>query len=619
MNAKIKKNEYLIFLIFLAAAVFNMALKIPPALSAGTQEDGPARASRLTPLIPYCKTVMIIPLDSRPANVLYPSLICKIAGFEPLLPPAELMDNFKKTADCEKIAEWMTANAGKADAFVISATMLCYGGLVASRTPEKHLYQALKNLKHIENLKKIYPEKPVFVYDIIQRLAVTASSEKDLEYYNLVRQWAILEDKIKTAPEAGDAETHARVRSQIPQRVFDDYMKARKRNNAVNVKSVQMCAAGRIDYLVLGQDDASKYGIHKSEARALRNFAQNIRLDGRYNIFPGADEIDAVLIARLASFFYKIKPKYRVVYPNAESARWIAPYEDIEISENIKRHIEVSGGRICDGGETADIILALNATAENEIKRARDMNKITDKIAALVKEGKLVAAADLSFANRSDTAFVELLSAKTDITELAAYSAWNTAGNKIGFALGQASARWHSLNLKPNEPGFSFSVVENGRTFSPQTPGSFKGAVPGGLTAPAPAPRDIFTDKLKLHCARAHYELLMLRFLKDYSYKNFTMKQAEKFIASAGADRFDLKDKKDSVQDFVARSLAPYAHKWFERFKGKHMKTSMEADSGEISRAYIKSLENLKITLPWPRIFECEINYSFGLDIQPVK
>jgi len=537
----------------------------------------------LTPLIPYCKTVMIIPLDSRPANVLYPSLICKIAGFEPLLPPAELMDNFKKTADCEKIAEWMTANAGKADAFVISATILCYGGLVASRTPEKHLYQALKNLKHIENLKKKYPEKPVFVYDIIQRLAVTASSEKDLEYYNLVRQWAILEDKIKTAPEAGDAETHARVRSQIPQRVFDDYMKARKRNNAVNVKSVQMCAAGRIDYLVLGQDDASKYGIHKSEARALRNFAQNIRLDGRYNIFPGADEIDAVLIARLASFFYKIKPKYRVVYPNSESARWIAPYEDIEISENIKRHIEVSGAGICEGGETADIILALNATAENEVKRARDMNKITDKIAALVKEGKLVAAADLSFANRSDTAFVELLSAKTDITELAAYSAWNTAGNKLGFALGQASARWHSLNLKPN------------------------------------APRDIFTDKLKLHCARAHYELLMLRFLKDYSYKNFTMKQAEKFIASAGADRFDLKDKKGSVQDFVARSLAPYAHKWFERFKGKHMKTSMEADSGEISRAYIKSLENLKITLPWPRIFECEINYSFGLDIQPVK
>ncbi|HOT76212.1 MAG TPA: DUF4127 family protein, partial [Candidatus Wallbacteria bacterium] len=138
MNPKFKKNEYLFFLIFLAAAVFNMALDVPPALAAGTGDDGPARASRWTPLIPYCKTVMIIPLDSRPANVLYPSLICKIAGFEPMLPPAELMDNFKKPADCEKMAEWMTANADKADAFVISATMLCYGGLVASRTSEKH-------------------------------------------------------------------------------------------------------------------------------------------------------------------------------------------------------------------------------------------------------------------------------------------------------------------------------------------------------------------------------------------------------------------------------------------------------------------------------------------------
>jgi hypothetical protein len=547
--------------------------------TAADQTKDEAKASRWTPLIPYCKTVMIIPLDSRPANTLYPSLICKIAGFEPMLPPAALMDNFQKPAAAEKIAEWMLSNADKADAFIISTTMLCYGGLVSSRTPEKHLYQALKNLKSIEELKRRNPDKPVFVYDIIQRLAVTASSEKDLEYYKLVRQWAILDEKIETAAEGDEIETHRALKSKIPPKVFDDYMKARKRNNAVNTKVIQMCRAGYIDYIVLGQDDASKYGIHKREARGLRDFARNIRLDGKFNIFPGADEIDAVFIARLASYFYGRKPKYFTLYPNDETIRWIAPYEDIEISENIKRHLEVSGADICTAAESADVILALNATAETEIKRAEDMVKIADRIAKFVKEGKLVAAADLSFANRSDTAFVELLTARADISELAAYSAWNTAGNKTGFALGQASARWHSLNLKR---------------------------------------ADIFTEKLKIYCARAHYELLMLRFLKDHSYKNFVMKAAEKYIEKAGADRFDLKNKKDEVQNFVSEALTPFAHKWFDSFKGKKMNIDASPNRS-MTEAYITSLKDLKITLPWPRIFECEINFKFGLDIKTAK
>lgn len=580
MKNKNTKLKYSIFLILFAAFV-NLSFFAGVSAAAG-RAGNEAEASRWTPLIPYCKTVMIIPLDSRPANTLYPSMICKIAGFEPMLPPAALMDNFKKPADAEKIAQWMLSNADKADAFVVSATMLCYGGLVSSRTPEKHLYQALKNLKSIEELKRRNPDKPVFVYDIIQRLAVTAASEKDLEYYKLVRQWAILDDKIETAAEGDEIETHRALKSKIPQKVFDDYMKARKRNNAVNTKVIQMCRAGYIDYIVLGQDDASKYGIHKKEARGLRDFARNIRLDGKFNMFPGADEIDAVFIARLASYFYGRKPKYFTLYPNDETIRWIAPYEDIEISENIKRHLDVSGADICGAAESADIILALNATAETEIKRTEDMLKTAERISKFVADGKLVAAADLSFANRSDTAFVELLAARTDISELAAYSAWNTAGNKIGFALGQASARWHSLNLKPH------------------------------------AELDPFTEKLKLYCAVAHYELLMLRFLKDYSYKNFVMTAAEKFIEKARADRFDLKDKKDGVQKFVSDALTPFARKWFENFKNKKMKTDAYG-SRCTTEAYIASLKGLKITLPWPRIFECEINFKFGLDIKPAK
>lgn len=578
------KKEYYIFSIFFLAAFtasfFSYALPRPAVAgeTAAATSDGPSPRFDESD----GATVMIIPLDSRPANTIYPSMICEIAGFKPLLPPAELMDNFKKPADAEKMAEWMLSNAGRADAFVISATMLCYGGLVASRTPEKSLYQALKNLKAIERLKLEHPQKPVFVYDIIQRLAVTAASEKELEYYKLVREWAILDEKVETAPAPGEKERRDDLRSRIPQDVFDGYMKARGRNAAVNMKLVQMCRAGHIDYLVIGQDDASKYGIHKREARALRRLVASLGLGGRFSMFPGADEIDAVLIARLASRFYGRKPKYAVVYPNEETVRWIPPYEDIELPENIRRHIEVSGAAVCAPDETPDITLLMNATAETELARAEAMSRTADCAARLVSEGKLAAVADLSFANRSDTAFVELLAAKADIFGLAAYSAWNTAGNKLGFAIGQASARWHSLAEAARETGFR-----------------------GELAA--------------LRRAKAHYELLMLRFLKDYSYKNFVMGSAEKLIGSLGADKFDLKGEKERVQSLVNDELAGYARIWFERFAGRKMVTGAERKGRAAAAPRIRSLENFRAALPWPRIFECEIRFNFALDAAPVK
>ena len=525
----------------------------------------------------YRKSVMIIPLDSRPANVLYPELICKIAGFKPIFPPAELMDNFQVPADTEKLCDWMISNSNKADAYIISASMLCYGGLIASRTPQKHLYQALKNLECIKELKTRYPQKPVFVYDIIQRLAVTADSEKDFQYYKLVREWAILEDKVKVNPESGDFEKLESLKLKIPSNIFKDYINARKRNNAVNMRSIQLCRAGFIDYLVLGQDDASKYGIHKKEARLLNSFAANIKINDRVKMFPGADEICAIFAARLSSLYSGKKISYYALYPNAETMNWIAIFEDLELSESISRHVEVSGAKLCDKISDADIILAVNGTAENETKRKLDMANLAAKIKSLSENGRRLAVVDAFVSNKADTEFVELLNSNFDITRLFAYSALNTVGNKTGFAIAQASARFDSLNMKPS-----------GRC-------ELSGAID--------------FKKLKLSCAKAHYELLMLRFLKDYSYKIFVMNSAQKYIKENCGDQFNLKSMHAAVEKFVSDELTPHVYNWFKKFKGITMKID-ESDRLE-EKFYIKDIRDLKITLPWPRIFEAKICCEF--------
>jgi len=172
--------------------------------------------------------------------------------------------------------------------------------------------------------------------------------------------------------------------------------------------------------------------------------------------------------------------------------------------------------------------------------------------------------------------------------------------------------------MKPHANNIFSSEKKSGSFFSSPAGASKSFALNRSTAGAVPPELDPFTEKLKIYCAGAHYELLMLRFLKDHSYKNFVMKAAEKYIEKAGADRFDLKNKKDEVQNFVSAALTPFAHKWFDNFKDKKM-TIDASQNRSMTEAYITSLKDLKITLPWPRIFECEINFKFGLDIKTAK
>ncbi len=200
------------------------------------------------------------------------------------------------------------------------------------------------------------------------------------------------------------------------------------------------------------------------------------------------------------------------------------------------------------------------------------MKYIVNSISDLIDKGRFVSAADLTYANRSDTSFVELLIERADIRRLASYSAWNTAGNKLGFAIAQASARWHALNTAP--------------------------------------------EKIRLSCAKAHYEFLILRFIKDYCYKNFIIKSAEEYINKINADKFDLKNSKNEVEAFIANELSVSLRKWANRFMGFKAGVFYNKDKSaikfinEVKPFYITGIKNIKITLPWPRIFECAIEFE---------
>lgn len=112
-------------------------------------------------------TLLLVPLDDRPANVYFPQKVGASAGIEVIPPPKEMTGKFTQPGNGDEISKWLVENGDQADGFVISTSMLAYGGLVASRIGVKSLEEATKDIQVIKELKKLYPEKPVYIFDTI--------------------------------------------------------------------------------------------------------------------------------------------------------------------------------------------------------------------------------------------------------------------------------------------------------------------------------------------------------------------------------------------------------------------------------------------------------------------
>ena len=74
---------------------------------------------------------------------------------------------------------------------------------------------------------------------------------------------------------------------------------------------------------------------------------------------------------------------------------------------------------------------------DNTTELSEEKERFLEKVESLLLQGKQVALADVAYSNGSDNALVAKLFKDETAWSLAAYAGWNTAGNTIGFALGQ--------------------------------------------------------------------------------------------------------------------------------------------------------------------------------------
>ena len=515
--------------------------------------------------------LVLLPIDDRPAVGQFAQLIGRIADHEVIMPPRELLGRFTEPGNVVKLDEWLRAqDYRKVDALIVSLDMLCYGGLVASRTHAASEESALRQLEFFHWFKKQNPRKPVYVFSTIKRVAPTATAKTRGTHDQLAR-WAELKDRVAKTNDTKLAEELAKLESELPPSAIADDLAARKRNLNVNLAALELVKQGLINEMVLLQDDAREFGLHRQDQARLRERLKELKLDARVPIYNGADEGSLSLVSRAILDKFQSKVRIAVVYSSEMSKTVIAPYEDHLLQFTVESQIRAAGGVVVKDNEPADYRLYVNAPATTRA----EFNQFVGKLLAELKAQRPVALADLLFPpphhSGADERLIEALKREKLIDALVGYAAWNTAGNTLGTVIPAANLRVFFRN-KLND------LAERGA-----------------------------------RAEAAHLEFLLHRYAGDYLYHDVVRPVANANLRKAAGDgtvTYELTPELyEAANQEVAERLKAETEKFFaEHFQGKTYTYSYQ---GRRAHSFtVEGLKDLNVYLPWARTFEVVVDYQ---------
>jgi hypothetical protein len=452
------------------------------------------------------RKVLYVPLDDRPVNLDDVITQGKAAGIQIV---TQDVTDIRNRIDSEKTASGTTLestssptygntaqirhfilnHAASVDGFIISTDMLAYGGLIGSRRLRTSGGEAYPDydaattelLDVIRLVKQDHPNKPVYVLDTIMRLATTSfAGGLTLAAYNESRELTLQPRRTFTefndilegynlSPDSSYGDTVHFDKEQ--------YYNARKHKFKSNRYILEhLVKEGYIDFLAIGVDDANTQGVQINEIKYVEGRIQSW-LDGNANgqnpdraiILPDADGLGQALVARMANQLHRggAKPGYAVQYFGPHGSTITSPYEYMDVHQNLQRHVDIIGGCMVTDCPAVEIVAI---TAADQLPAAMD------KIALNNTQSVPTIVIDFVDLGKGNPVVTQALLGSEHTGRLLGYCAWNTAGNKMGLALGMGQAR------------YAYLVTE--------------------------------TEETALHDAmNNHGSLLFKRFLKDYYYK----------------------------------------------------------------------------------------------------
>ncbi len=506
--------------------------------------------------------VLLVPLDSRPAVGQFVQMIGDIANAEVRMPSYETLGRFVTPGQPEAILDWLKSQQSeKIRSVILSADMIAYGGLIASRVPTVSQELAIHRLREAVNLAHATGAK-VYVSSATMRLAPTATKDASPYRMELARAMALQEEARRT----GSRDTllkFYKILSTVPPVEINRYQAARKRNNLVQQELIRMVGAKLIDYLVIGQDDAQPYGPHIPETAALRKMALNMSLGGKVFFCEGIDQHGNVLLSRALLKEIGWTPRVKIVYSDPNGANVYNDFESKPIRLCLEDQIIASGARPSDGRSPTDFTLYVNTPGRKQSSFQAFLAMLDHDLETNVP----CAVADINLAKsgQADPELFSFLYSRSRMGKLLAYAGWNTAGNTLGTSIPAANAYLVARRL----------------------------AIDPAIREPA------------------HMKFLLHRFVNDFAYHTYTRPEAYRMLVREGGSKEESYGQPfERTTRFVQRDVTTYLMNYFrDGFMGVRFDRSG-------AQYEVVGLDDVRVWLPWPRAYEMRLD--FNLKTQPV-
>lgn len=285
------------------------------------------------------KRVLLLPCDTRPPTLELPHQLARVAGVELLSPPLELLNDLNRPGDTARIAEWLREHVPAADAALVTLETLALGGMIPARRVSDSLEDALKRLEVLRAVKRDNPRLRLLAYGVIVRVAHDNDPLEEKPYYGewgaalrRVSEWT---DRVERGADSSEL---AEARKAVPAEVLQDWLATRERNHQLHQAAIRLLEEEVLEHLCLTLDDTTPYGLAARDRRRLEARIDELNLWPRADVYPGADEVAAVLLARALVNTWGNPPKVFVRYPSVLAEEAVMLYEDRPLGELVKAH-----------------------------------------------------------------------------------------------------------------------------------------------------------------------------------------------------------------------------------------------------------------------------------------
>ena len=511
------------------------------------------------------ENILLVPLDSRPVCSTMVQKLGRIVGLNVIVPPKELLDNYRQPANRKKLYEWLNNNISHYQKAIISADILLHGSLLQSRqttvTPKEQQ-------EFLQRLQKLRQENgahtAIDIFSIIPRLLVSDELLPDRWYQFHLMRYSQLLDMTEINNEPYMTKELLEYQSKIPNNILAKYLALFQNSHQFNLALLEAAKKQQPQVpfnIIIGQDDASPFGLPHRNALQLQKFMQHEKLQQHTSITYGADEIASLLLTRYYLQQQKWQPKVYLQFATPNTEFMHMPYMAVSIGAALRNQLQFIGAAITDNYQTADVILYIHCGDEKHLPQKQQVQAINNILA----QNKRLALVDLSANfNAEEMLLPYLLDEKVPVNRLCAYAGWNTFSNSSGTAIAQSllfTGRLYELQKAKSEPQQIAALYAQNLQFTIE------------------------------------------RMVEDYYYQKKLHPQLRPYLESFGITPTDLMpDAKEQTEFSLQKKISLYSYYLLHSNLGR---TPFYEDKH--NAYYLRDLA-IGVRLPWNRIFEVSLD-----------